>query len=344
MNNDIDKEQLLITKHIKNYLNNNNIEVLINIIGYHNSEDSTFLVSVYYKDLDDEEEKYIVKICKTQYKNIKNVSIETYSIGIAPKVLYYDNEDKIIIYEFINVLSTKGISHIIRLKSLINNIKLYHSIKYNTNITHTFENIKNPILYDPILYKNIHQHYYIALDIINILNPYLINKYGVVFSHNDLHDGNRLWNGNKYLIIDYEISYYNSPFIDLGYQTLYFINKEEEILKEYFGVENVKEELKNDFIIGKCLSFLFTGLTVRTVNVLIKKLIKNEITHNFKELTTITTTPYNKLYNINCFDNNQNYFISSLLIKESFVIIKNNIELFKPLLDEELLNNIFILL
>jgi thiamine kinase-like enzyme len=339
-----DTEQIIISKHIKKYLNNNNLEVLKNLLGYHNFEDSTSLVTVYYKELDDEEEKYIVKICKTQYKNIKDISIESYNNNIAPKVLYYDEEDKVIIYEFINVLSTKGISHNIRLKSLINNLKIYHNIKYNTNITDSFENIKNQIIYDPVLYKDIHQHYYIALDIINILSPYLIEKYGVVFSHNDLHDGNRLWDGNKFFIIDYELSYYNTPFVDLGYQTLYFMNKEEEILKEYFGVEIVSEELMNDFIIGKCLSFLYTGLNVRTVNVLITKLIKNDITYNFKELTTITTTPYNKLYNINCFDNNKNYFISSLFIKESFVIIKNNIELFKPLLDEELLNNIFILL
>jgi hypothetical protein len=336
----INKQNVLIEKHIKLYLKNDNLEITKETVG-HNSEDTgTFCITIYNKELDDEEEKYILKICNDNYEDIKNISLECYNIGIAPKVLYYDKTDRIIIYEFINVTLTKGISSIYRLKNLISNIKLYHNIKYTTNITHNFENLKNTKLYDPKL----NYPFFIAFEIINKLTPYLIDKYGLVLSHNDIHDSNRLWSTDKFFIIDYEMSYYNTPFIDLGYQTLYFINKEEELLKEYFQIDTVSDELKNDFILGKCLSFLYIGLNIRTNSIVTEAFINTEITHNFKELKTLTTTPYDKLYNINCYNTNENYFISSLFIKEGFFLIKNNIELFKPFISDNLLYDIFTLL
>jgi hypothetical protein len=105
----VNKQNILIQKHIKLYLKNNNVEITKNTVG-NNSEDSgTFCVTIYNKELDDEEEKYIIKICSDNYEDIKNISIECYNINISPKVLYYDDCDKVIIYEFINVLTTKGI-------------------------------------------------------------------------------------------------------------------------------------------------------------------------------------------------------------------------------------------
>jgi thiamine kinase-like enzyme len=176
--------------------------------------------------------------------------------------------------------------------------------------------------------------YNLTLTVYVKIIEYLKEKYGEVLSHNDLHELNRIWNNGEYKLIDFEASFNCVPLIDLGFQTLYFKDKEVELLKLYYN-EEPTEELINDFYIGIQCAFI-------NYSICFKNNFKdiNEVSINFKDVLQISKVSYEKIYSLNFYIPNDLYFVMFSFIKESFTNILNKEELFTPMLGEEIINKI----
>jgi hypothetical protein len=150
---------------------------------------------------------------------------------------------------------------------------------------------------------------------------------------------NMLFSNNGYYIIDYETVFKNNPLLDLGYLTLNFINKDEELLKEYFNLDTVSEELKLDFTIAKVYSILHQSIFYYHIGVF-GGLDKSLLTHNVKEIKKVSKLTYSELYNIDLYNRNDCYLLTTSIIKEGLNIVLNNKNIFSELLGDDLINEI----
>lgn len=324
----IEFHKQIIYKHFKIFINDN-IEIEIESVGNNINACSTYKIRVIYINSNDDYEIYICKLMRTNYDFIKDISIQSSDLNISPKVLYYNDEDKFIIYKYIEIMRTKGSSYILRMENLVKKIKLYHSIDCK------FTNETINIQYD---YKkhdclNI---YNLAFSIYDKLVNYLKEKYGEVLCHNNLHEMNRIWNNGEYNLIDFEASFKSIPLFDLGFQTLYFKNKEIELLTLYYNKEP-NQELIDDFYIATQCSFINYALCFKNN---FSNLNVEEVTIRFKDILPITKVSYEQIHSLNFYIPNYLYFMIYIFIKEGFSNILNKKSLFTHILDDESLDKI----
>jgi hypothetical protein len=306
----------IITKNFKQYIPYN-IEIEIERVGNNiKSLCYTYKISVTYTDDCDSKDEFICKVIKNNYLYIKDISIQASELNISPKVLYTNDDDNFIIFEYISIKSTKGVSHSTRISELIKNIKLYHSIK--PNFTNEFKN--NILLFDDRDILSL-EPYKLAYSVYEKLYSYLSKHYHTVLTHHDLHDLNRLWEGKTFKIIDFEYSGINVPFIDICFQTIYFKNKEYEIIKEYFNTEPT-QSLLNDFYIGSQASFLLYAMIFKYNFCNLEN-----TTLSYSDIPKFSQLTYDTLYNLNFYNDNDSYLVYNSFIKESFtnILLKQNL-------------------
>jgi thiamine kinase-like enzyme len=326
-----------ISKHIKCFIKDENIETHITSLARCGERHTSYIckVVVYYNN-ECSDEKYIVKICKENcYNIIKDISIKCENLKISPALLYYDDMDRVLIYEYIEPYSTKKVNIDIRLKDIVKKLKIYHSLEIENTVVNNFSLNNTEFPED-----SIYDHYRLTIKIANILED-KISKYGTITSHNDLHLLNMLFSNNGYYIIDYETTFKNNPLLDLSYLTLNFINKDEELLKEYFNIETVPEELKLDFTIAKAYSILHQSIFyyyfVETYG---GGLDESLLTHNVKEIKKVSDIPFSELFILSIYNRNDCYLLTTAILKEGLNIVLNNKNIFTELLGDDLINEI----
>ena len=91
---------ILISKHFKLFIKDD-IQLEIERIGNNAHSCITYKVRVIFINNNDEYENYICKIMINNYNFIKDISIQTSNLNISPEVLYYNDEDKFIIYKYV---------------------------------------------------------------------------------------------------------------------------------------------------------------------------------------------------------------------------------------------------
>jgi len=214
------------------------------------------------------DKKYVLKLgnFSESYGIIRSHEIEAskagHKAGIAPEVIYFDNE--IIIFEYIrsNYLTPEKIKEKETLKKIVILIKVVHNevAKYLNN---------------PNMDNNIYQLINKRIDYLKKTNSPYIDKLKnflddckffeqefkskeKVFTHNDLFYKNILDDGKKLWLIDWEYSSFNSPYLDLvNLSKNNDLSKDDDnfILKEYYG-DSITSKSKDKFYALKCVSLL----------------------------------------------------------------------------------------
>ena len=135
-------------------------------------------------------------------------------LELAPKVLYTDQLAGILIWEYISGVepifdSTHSTQY--SLQSLGRNLYFIHSSSIPQNSIDIFSNSMS--LYQTLLDNSSEKLLFNKAS--NLYNELLNDGVSKVFSHNDLHRSNLLWN-KKYHFLDWEYSSLNHPCFDIA--------------------------------------------------------------------------------------------------------------------------------
>ena len=206
---------------------------------------------------------------------LKNDVIENIkTINITPKIFFYDKKLGLIIYEYVEMESSRQL-----LKNIHNigkKLKQLHQIKFNTKMK-TFEDQFN--LYLSQLKPELNNRYLIeAVELFNHLKKYESEN---VFSHNDLNLENILTNKKDIFFIDYEYSSINSKYSDISkiINSLELNDLEKTKFLKGYGIEN-----KNNDIDRKIKSWsLMNSYTELIWAMYLKKLSKGFIKEKYLE-------------------------------------------------------------
>ncbi len=182
-------------------------------------------------------------------KLIKNVNI--------PEIISYDNNKKIIVYEYINGKSfdfalgnNKNIMPFDEYKKSIEIISLIHNTKYGNYIkTHDMYLDKKFGAVYKFDYKNICSDY---KDKLKFIHNFIVknNKMGKVLSHGDFKPDNIIIDNNKDIFVtDWEFFCIRYPMYDFG-SIVYGLdyNKIIELADLYLKYRNIKYDNINNFI------------------------------------------------------------------------------------------------
>ena len=189
-----------------------------------------------------------------------------HKLGIAPKIIHYDN--KVIVSEYIQskTLTTEEIKEEERLKELISLLKLVHknaayyfrgpamftwSFYCIRNYIRTLKNLNSPHI------ENFNNYLKDIIIFEDISSPFEI-----VFTHGDFFISNILDDGKKLWLVDWEYAGYNSPLSDIASLSKHGqLDQEEEnfILKQYYEIP-ITSKLMHQLQAMKCASILKEGL------------------------------------------------------------------------------------
>ena len=217
-----------------------------------------------------------------------------HKLGIAPKIMYYNN--KVIIFKHIQAktLTTKDIKEEEKLRKLISLIKLIHKkiayyfrgpamISWNfysvRDYIRTLKNLNSPHI----------EKFNNFLKDVKILED-ISSPFEIVFTHGDLFLPNILDDGKKLWLVDWEYSGFNSPLTDIASLSKHGqLNQEEEnfILKQYYNVP-ITSKLKHQFQAMKCCSILKETLWSMIAEV------KPPIEYDFRQYTKEKLDVYRK--------------------------------------------------
>ena len=170
---------------------------------------------------------------------LKNDVIENIKTkNITPKIFFYDKKIGLLIYEYVEMESSKKL-----LKNIHNigeKLKQLHQIKFNKKMK-TFEDQFN--LYLSQLKPELNNRYLIeAVELFNHLKKYESEN---VFSHNDLNSENILINKKDIFFIDYEYSSINSKYSDISkiINSLELNDLEKTKFLKGYGIENKSNDI-----------------------------------------------------------------------------------------------------
>ena len=136
------------------------------------------------------------------------------NLGLSPPLIYSDPSAGIMIWKYIT--GTKPVfdqekSNTFSLIDLGRSLASIHSSPIPANSKNIFKNSMN--LYASLLEDSLDKILFIkASDLYNELTN---DGVKMVFSHNDLHSGNLIWN-SKYYFLDWEFSSSNHPCFDIA--------------------------------------------------------------------------------------------------------------------------------
>jgi len=214
----------------------------------------------------DSNKKYFVRVGEdipehlVSRSNELNASIAAASLGIAPEVVY--NNDNLQVIKFIEskTLNDKDIKE--NIEDIILLIKKVHKeipkkLNGQSFVFWVFHVIRH---YSNYLENNKSKYKLMLADLLN-KSQKLEEKsapYDIVFGHNDLLAANFLDDGNRLWLIDWEYAGYNTPLFDLGglSSNNNFNHKEEIFLLENYFENKINSQLLNQYKCLKCASLL----------------------------------------------------------------------------------------
>ena len=214
----------------------------------------------------DSNKKYFVRVGEdipehlVSRSNELNSNIAAASLGIAPEVIY--NNDNLQVIKFIEskTLTDKDVKE--KIEDIILLIRKVHKeipkkLNGQSFIFWVFHVIRH---YSNYLENNKSKYSSMLSDLLTksqILEE-KSSPYEIVFGHNDLLPANFLDDGNRLWLIDWEYAGYNTPLFDLGglSSNNNFNPKEEIFLLENYFEKKINSQLLNQYNCLKCASLL----------------------------------------------------------------------------------------
>jgi len=214
----------------------------------------------------DSNKKYFVRVGEdipehlVSRSNELNSSIAAASLGIAPEVIYNNENLQVIKFIESKTLSDKDIKE--NIEDIILLIRKVHKeipkkLNGQSFIFWVFHVIRH---YSNYLENNKSKYSSMLSDLL-IKSQTLEEKsspYEIVFGHNDLLAANFLDDGKRLWLIDWEYAGYNTPLFDLGglSSNNNFNHKEEIFLLENYFENKINSHLLNQYNCLKCASLL----------------------------------------------------------------------------------------
>ena len=214
----------------------------------------------------DSNKKYFVRVGEdipehlVSRSNELNSSIAAASLGIAPEVIYNNENLQVIKFIESKTLNDKDVKE--KIEDIILLIRKVHKeipkkLNGQSFIFWVFHVIRH---YSNYLENNKSKYSSMLSDLL-IKSQILEEKsspYEIVFGHNDLLPANFLDDGNRLWLIDWEYAGYNTPLFDLGglSSNNNFNPKEEIFLLENYFEKKINPQLLNQYNCLKCASLL----------------------------------------------------------------------------------------
>jgi len=214
----------------------------------------------------DSNKKYFVRVGEdipehlVSRSNELKSSIAAASLGIAPEVIYNNENLQVIKFIESKTLNDKDVKE--KIEDIILLIRKVHKeipkkLNGQSFIFWVFHVIRH---YSNYLENNKSKYSSMLSDLLTksqILEE-KSSPYEIVFGHNDLLPANFLDDGNRLWLIDWEYAGYNTPLFDLGglSSNNNFNPKEEIFLLENYFEKKINPQLLNQYNCLKCASLL----------------------------------------------------------------------------------------
>ena len=175
------------------------------------------------------------------------------NLGLSPPLIYSDPSAGIMIWKYIT--GTKPVfdqekSNTFSLIDLGKALACIHSSPIPTKSKNIFKNSMN--LYESLLEDSENEIFFRKAS--DLYNELVDDRVKMVFSHNDLHSGNLIWN-SKYYFLDWEFSSSNHPCFDIASLVRSFnLNKNQiRILSKGY---QLNDEIFNFDVLQKWITFI----------------------------------------------------------------------------------------
>jgi len=186
-------------------------------------------------------------------ENEATVLNDIFDLGLSPSLIYFDPSAGIMIWKYI--AGTKPVfdqekSNIFSLIDLGRSLACIHSSPIPANSKNIFKDSMN--LYASLLEDSLEKILFIKAS--DLYNELVDDGVKMVFSHNDLHSGNLIWN-SKYYFLDWEFSSSNHPCFDIASLVRSFnLNKNQiRILSKGY---QLNDEIFNFDVLQKWITFI----------------------------------------------------------------------------------------
>lgn len=176
-----------------------------------------------------------------------------FDLGLSPSLIYFDPSASIMIWKYI--AGTKPVfdqekSNTFSLIDLGRSLACIHSSPIPANSKNIFKDSMN--LYESLLEDSQNEMFFRKAS--DLYNELVADGVKMVFSHNDLHSGNLIWN-SKYYFLDWEFSSSNHPCFDIASLVRSFnLNKNQiRILSKGY---QLNDEIFNFDVLQKWITFI----------------------------------------------------------------------------------------
>ena len=176
-----------------------------------------------------------------------------FDLGISPSLIYFDPSAGIMIWKYI--AGTKPVfdqekSNTFSLIDLGRSLACIHSSPIPANSKNIFKDSMN--LYESLLEESQNEMFFRTAS--DLYNELVDDGVKMVFSHNDLHSGNLIWN-SKYYFLDWEFSSSNHPCFDIASLVRSFNLNENQIRFLSKGYQP-NDEIFNFDVLQKWITFI----------------------------------------------------------------------------------------
>ena len=176
-----------------------------------------------------------------------------FDLGISPSLIYFDPSAGIMIWKYI--AGTKPVfdqekSNTFSLIDLGRSLACIHSSPIPANSKNIFRDSMN--LYESLLEESQNEMFFRTAS--DLYNELVDDGVKMVFSHNDLHSGNLIWN-SKYYFLDWEFSSSNHPCFDIASLVRSFNLNENQIRFLSKGYQ-LNDEIFNFDVLQKWITFI----------------------------------------------------------------------------------------
>jgi|TARA_B100000401_G_scaffold202593_1_gene136591 thiamine kinase-like enzyme len=176
-----------------------------------------------------------------------------FDLGISPSLIYFDPSAGIMIWKYI--AGTKPVfdqekSNTFSLIDLGRSLACIHSSPIPANSKNIFRDSMN--LYESLLEESQNEMFFRTAS--DLYNELVDDGVKMVFSHNDLHSGNLIWN-SKYYFLDWEFSSSNHPCFDIASLVRSFNLNENQIRFLSKGYQP-NDEIFNFDVLQKWITFI----------------------------------------------------------------------------------------
>ena len=175
------------------------------------------------------------------------------NLGLSPRLIYSDPSAGIMIWKYIS--GTKPVfdqekSNTFSLIDLGRTLACIHNLPIPTNSKNIFKDSMN--LYESLLEDSQNEMFFRKAS--DLYNELVDDGLKMVFSHNDLHSGNLIWN-SKYYFLDWEFSSTNHPCFDIASLVRSFNLNENQIRFLSKGYK-LNDEIFNIDVLQKWITFI----------------------------------------------------------------------------------------